>query len=50
MQDIVTKGITHGANIVTVRSKERMNEMTAAWISQVSMNPVLLVVLWKLIS
>jgi flavin reductase (DIM6/NTAB) family NADH-FMN oxidoreductase RutF len=44
MQEIVTKGITHGVYIVTVRTKERMNGMTAAWISQVSMNPVMLMV------
>ncbi len=44
MQEIVTKGITHGVYIVTVRTKERMNGMTAAWISQVSMNPAMLMV------
>jgi flavin reductase (DIM6/NTAB) family NADH-FMN oxidoreductase RutF len=44
MQNIVTKAITHGVYIVTTRTKERINGMTAAWISQVSMNPVLLMV------
>ena len=44
MQDVVTKAITHGVYIVTTRTKEKVNGMTAAWISQVSMNPVLLMV------
>ena len=44
MQEIVTKAITHGVYIVTARTKEKINGMTAAWISQVSMNPVLLMV------
>ena len=44
MQNIVTKAITHGVYIVTTRTKGKVNGMTAAWISQVSMNPVLLMV------
>ena len=44
MQDIVSKGITHGVYIVTARTENRINGMTAAWASQVSMNPVLLMV------
>jgi len=44
MQDIVSKGITHGVYIVTARTENRINGMTAAWISQVSMNPALLMV------
>jgi len=44
MQDIVSKAITHGVYVVTARTKEKINGMTAAWISQVSMNPVLLMV------
>lgn len=44
MQDIVAKAITHGVYIVTTRTKERINGMTAAWVSQVSMNPLLLMV------
>ena len=44
MQDIVSKGISHGVYIVTVRTKERINGMTAAWISQVSLKPILLMV------
>ena len=42
MQNIVSKGISHGVYIVTVRTKEKINGMTAAWISQVSFNPLLL--------
>ena len=42
MQDIVAKGISHGVYIVTVRTKEKINGMTAAWISQVSFKPLLL--------
>ncbi len=44
MQDMVARAITHGVYIVTARTKERMNGMTAAWVSQVSMNPVMLMV------
>lgn len=44
MQDIVTKAITHGVYIITTRTKEKINGMTAAWASQVSMNPLLLMV------
>jgi flavin reductase (DIM6/NTAB) family NADH-FMN oxidoreductase RutF len=42
MEDIVSKGILHGVYIVTVRTKERINGMTAAWVSQASLNPVLI--------
>ncbi|HMK48556.1 MAG TPA: flavin reductase family protein [Thermodesulfovibrionales bacterium] len=44
MQEIVSKGISHGVYIVTVRAKERINGMTAAWLSQVSFNPIQLMV------
>jgi len=44
MQNIVAKGISHGVYIVTVRTKEKINGMTAAWVSQVSFNPLLLMV------
>ncbi len=44
MQKIVTKAISNGVYIITVRTKERVNGMTAAWVSQVSMNPLLLMV------
>jgi flavin reductase (DIM6/NTAB) family NADH-FMN oxidoreductase RutF len=44
MQEIVSRAISHGVYIITVRTKERINGMTAAWVSQVSMNPLLLMV------
>jgi len=44
MQKIVSKSISHGVYIITVRTKERTNGMTAAWVSQVSMQPLLLMV------
>ena len=44
MQDIVTKTISHGVYVVTVRTKEKINGMTAAWVSQVSLNPLMLMV------
>lgn len=42
MQQVVSKAISHGVYIVTVRSGDKTNGMTAAWISQVSMRPLLL--------
>jgi flavin reductase (DIM6/NTAB) family NADH-FMN oxidoreductase RutF len=44
MQDIVTKVISQGVYVITVRTKEKINGMTAAWVSQVSLNPLLLMV------
>jgi flavin reductase (DIM6/NTAB) family NADH-FMN oxidoreductase RutF len=44
MQDIVSKAISQGVYIVTVRAKEKVNGMTAAWISQVSLQPPMLMV------
>ncbi len=42
MQQVISKAISHGVYIVTVRSGDETNGMTAAWISQVSMRPLLL--------
>ncbi|MEW6161971.1 MAG: flavin reductase family protein [Nitrospirota bacterium] len=42
MQDIVSKGISHGVYVITVRTKEKINGMTAAWVSQVSLHPLML--------
>lgn len=42
MQEIVSKAISHGVYIITVRVKEKVNGMTAAWVSQVSFQPLLL--------
>jgi flavin reductase (DIM6/NTAB) family NADH-FMN oxidoreductase RutF len=44
MQDIVARGISHGVYVVTVRTTEKINGMTAAWVSQVSLNPIMLMV------
>jgi flavin reductase (DIM6/NTAB) family NADH-FMN oxidoreductase RutF len=44
MQDIVTKTITHGVYIITARTKEKINGMTAAWVSQASLQPLMLMV------
>jgi len=30
MEDIISKGISHGVYIITVRTKEKINGMTAA--------------------
>lgn len=43
MTDIVSKGIFHGVYIITTRTKEKINGMTAAWVSQVSFQPLLLI-------
>jgi len=44
MQDIVSKQISQGVYIISVRTKEKINGMTAAWVSQVSLNPLMLMV------
>jgi flavin reductase (DIM6/NTAB) family NADH-FMN oxidoreductase RutF len=44
MQDIVSKAILHGVYIITTRTKEKINGMTAAWVSQVSLQPLMLMV------
>ena len=44
MQNIISKAISHGVYVITVRTKDRINGMTAAWVSQVSLNPLLLMV------
>jgi flavin reductase (DIM6/NTAB) family NADH-FMN oxidoreductase RutF len=44
VQDIISKGVSHGVYIVTVRTKDKINGMTAAWVSQVSLRPLMLMV------
>ncbi len=44
MQDIVSKAIVHGVYIITTRTKDKINGMTAAWVSQVSFKPTMLMV------
>lgn len=44
MQDIAFRSLVHGVYVVTTRSGDRVNGMTAAWVSQVSLKPLLLMV------
>jgi flavin reductase (DIM6/NTAB) family NADH-FMN oxidoreductase RutF len=44
MYQIISKAISHGVYIITVRTKEKVNGMTAAWVSQVSFKPLLLMI------
>ncbi|MBL7218293.1 MAG: flavin reductase [Desulfobacteraceae bacterium] len=42
--DAFNKGVTLGVYIVTVKAGDRINGMTAAWISRVSRNPPMVMV------
>lgn len=44
MQDIAFAGLVHGVYVVTTRVKDTINGMTASWVSQVSLSPLLLMV------
>ena len=44
MQDVVFRSLVHGVYVVTTRCGDRLNGMTAAWVSQVSLHPLLLMV------
>jgi len=44
MQDIAFSALVHGVYVITTRLGERVNGMTAAWVSQVSIKPLLLMV------
>ena len=44
MQNVISKCISHGTYVVTARADDKINGMTAAWISQVSLRPLLLMV------
>ncbi|MBF0463513.1 MAG: flavin reductase [Nitrospirae bacterium] len=44
MQTVVAKGITHGVYVITVNAGGKINGMTASWVSQVSFNPLMLMV------
>jgi flavin reductase (DIM6/NTAB) family NADH-FMN oxidoreductase RutF len=44
MQDIAFTALVHGVYIITTASGTRVNGMTASWVSQVSLNPLLLMV------
>ena len=44
MQEIAFAALVHGVYVVTTRLADRVNGMTAAWVSQVSLNPLLVMV------
>lgn len=44
MQDIAFRSLVHGVYVVTTRCGDRLNGMTASWVSQVSLSPLLLMV------
>ncbi len=44
MQEIAFTVLSHGVYVVTTRAGEKINGMTAAWVSQVSLNPLLVMV------
>jgi flavin reductase (DIM6/NTAB) family NADH-FMN oxidoreductase RutF len=44
MQDIAFDALVHGVYVVTTRVRDIINGMTASWVSQVSLKPLLLVV------
>lgn len=44
MQNIAFSALVHGVYVVTTRLGDRVNGMTAAWVSQVSLSPLLLMV------
>ena len=44
MQEVAFAALVHGVYVVTTRAGEKINGMTAAWVSQVSLNPHLVMV------
>ncbi|MFZ5448139.1 MAG: flavin reductase family protein [Thermodesulfobacteriota bacterium] len=44
MQEVAFTALVHGVYVVTTRVGEKVNGMTAAWVSQVSLNPLLVMV------
>ena len=44
MQDVAFDALVHGVYVVTTRVGEKINGMTAAWVSQVSLKPLLVMV------
>jgi len=44
MQDVAFEALIHGVYVVTTRAGEKINGMTAAWVSQVSLKPLLVMV------
>ena len=44
MQEVAFTALVHGVYVVTTRVGEKVNGMTAAWVSQVSVKPLLVMV------
>jgi len=44
MQDVAFAALVHGVYVVTTKAGDRVNGMTAAWVSQVSLKPLLVMV------
>ena len=44
MQEVAFAALVHGIYVVTTRLGEKINGMTAAWVSQVSLKPLLVIV------
>jgi flavin reductase (DIM6/NTAB) family NADH-FMN oxidoreductase RutF len=44
MQSEAFTALVHGVYVVTTRVGEKVNGMTAAWVSQVSLNPLMVMV------
>jgi flavin reductase (DIM6/NTAB) family NADH-FMN oxidoreductase RutF len=44
MQEVAFAALVHGVYVVTTRLDDLVNGMTAAWVSQVSLNPLLVMV------
>jgi flavin reductase (DIM6/NTAB) family NADH-FMN oxidoreductase RutF len=44
MQEVAFAALVHGVYVVTTRVGDRINGMTAAWVSQVSLKPLLVMV------
>lgn len=42
MQGVAFTALVHGVYVVTTRLGDKVNGMTAAWVSQVSLNPLLI--------
>lgn len=44
MQEVAFTALVHGVYVVTTRLVDKINGMTAAWVSQVSLHPLLVMV------
>ncbi|MGB9497077.1 MAG: flavin reductase family protein [Dissulfuribacterales bacterium] len=42
MQELITRIVPTGVSVVTVRSGDKINGMTAAWVTQVSLKPMMI--------